>query len=196
MNTMRKGPMDRINYGKLVDEAMHLIVYKVLKIIEQEGLPRNHHFFISFLTQHPQARISQTLKNKYPREMTIVLQYQFHNLKVEETGFTVTLSFSGAEETIFVPFVAVTTFADPSVQFGLQFRETAFDEEHKQELDKIDEEIRRQITAEIERDMKKQGKSSAPAATDAGKTAVKAKKDDSSNIVSLEKFRNKKDNQR
>jgi hypothetical protein len=65
---------DIIDYGKLVDEAMHVIVYRVLKIIQERGLPGNHHFFISFVTKHPGVKLSKTLTNKYPKEMTIVLQ--------------------------------------------------------------------------------------------------------------------------
>lgn len=112
-----------IDYGRLVDDAMHVIVQRVLVMVEQGGLPGNHHFFISFLTQHPGVQLSPSLLSKYPREMTIVLQYQFYDLKVDPHGFSVVLSFSGVKETIYIPFVSITTFADPSVQFGLQFRQ-------------------------------------------------------------------------
>lgn len=114
--------MSQIDYSKLVDEAMHLIVYKILKQIANEGLPGNHHFFISFLTNHPNVKVSDALKNRYPNEMTIVLQYQYEDLTVTNSGFEVKLSFSGTKEKIFIPFAAITTFADPTVQFGLQFK--------------------------------------------------------------------------
>ncbi len=117
---------DIIDYGRLVDEAMHVIVYRVLKIIQERGLPGNHHFFISFVTKHAGVRLSQALTNKYPKEMTIVLQYQFQDLLVDNKGFGVTLSFNGVKEKIYIPFTAITTFADPSVQFGLQFREVEY----------------------------------------------------------------------
>ncbi len=112
-----------IDYGKLVDEAMHIIVQKVLTRVSNTGLPGNHHFFISFLTRHPGVRISENLLNKYPSEMTIVLQYQFYDLKVDQNGFSVCLSFNGIKEEIYIPMLSITTFADPSVQFGLQFRD-------------------------------------------------------------------------
>jgi len=118
---------DMIDYGRLVDEAMHIIVYKVLKIIQGKGLPGNHHFFISFITKYPGVKLSKSLLNRYPREMTVVLQYQFQDLFVDQNGFTVTLSFNGIKEKIYISFGAITTFADPSVQFGLQFREADYE---------------------------------------------------------------------
>ncbi len=186
--------MDRIDYGKLVDEAMHLIVYKVLKKVQQEGLPAEHHFFISFLTHHPLARLSEALKNKYPREMTIVLQYQYENLKVDSNGFGVTLSFSGSKENIYVPFNAITTFADPSVQFGLQFRELLNPAEQEEDLDmevslqeedddleKITEAIRKELETKLSKDNKVGTKKKAQQ-----KNTSKKKGD---NIVSLDQFR-------
>ncbi len=181
-----------IDYGRLVDEAMHLIVYKVLLQVQKSGLPDEHHFFISFLTHHPDTKVSEALKNKYPREMTIVLQYQYENLRVEPEGFYVTLSFSGTREEIYIPFNAITTFADPSVQFGLQFREMERDEslddlEMEVELQDHDiEEITDAIKKEIEERMKGKGKK------DAKKS--KGKKDSSSkkgngNVISLDNFR-------
>jgi len=185
--------MDNINYGKLVDEAMHLIVYKVLKNVQENGLPRDHHFFISFLTQHPKVKISKALKNKYPHEITIVLQYQFHDLKVTKEGFEVTLSFAGSKENIYVPLVAITTFADPSVQFGLQFREAEqIKQSHEdQELEMITEEIRKQLEDEIEEELHdlhdhKHTVKDTPKSKPKGKG--KSKRDDE-NVVSLDKFR-------
>jgi hypothetical protein len=133
--------MDHIDYGKLVDEAMHIIVRRVLKDVEKNGLPGNHHFFISFLTKFPNVKLSKNLSNKYPKEMTIVLQYQFQNLSVEEEGFSVVLSFNGTKETIYIPYKDITTFADPSVQFGLQFREMdyTYDDSNEELNIEIDE---------------------------------------------------------
>jgi len=138
---MSKIIMDHIDYGKLVDEAMHIIVRRVLKDVEKNGLPGNHHFFISFLTKFPNVKLSKNLSNKYPKEMTIVLQYQFQNLSVEEEGFSVVLSFNGTKETIYIPYKAITTFADPSVQFGLQFREMdyTYDDSNEELNIEIDE---------------------------------------------------------
>ncbi len=121
-------PYEVINYGKLVDEAMHIIVAKVLKDVEMKGLPDHHHFFISFLTHFPGVVLSSNLKSRYPREMTIILQYQFQDLKVSDKGFSVILSFNGIKENIYIPFIAITTFADPSVQFGIQFNDAYYDD--------------------------------------------------------------------
>jgi hypothetical protein len=118
---------DSIDYSRLVDEAMHVIVFKVLKRVEEEGLPGEHHFFISFLTKYKGVNISNDLSYKYPNEMTIVLQHQYQDLKVDSKGFSITLSFNGRKENLYIPYCAVTSFADPSVQFGLQFREIEYD---------------------------------------------------------------------
>ncbi len=162
-----------IDYGKLVDEAMHVIVYKVLKLVQQNGLPGAHHFFISFITKHPGVVLSQVLKNKYPKEMTIVLQYQYQDLAVDSKGFTVTLSFNGVKEKIYIPFASITTFADPSVQFGLQFREVENLDEHD-------------ISVELE---------DHPGGDDKPPTKPKGKKSDKkpeNNVVAFDKFKNKK----
>ena len=114
---------DVINYSKLIDQSMYVIVYKVLTDVMKNGLPGDHHFFISFATKHKGVKISRELLKKYPIEMTIILQYQYEDLKVDSKGFSVLLSFNGVKGEIRVPFAAITTFADPSVQFGLQFRD-------------------------------------------------------------------------
>jgi hypothetical protein len=111
-----------IDYNALVDDAMHLIVKKSLEIFANNDLEGDHHFFISFVTKYPGVIISEKLHKKYPYEMTIVLQYQFENLQIDERGFSVSLSFDGKKESISIPFAALTAFADPSAKFGLQFR--------------------------------------------------------------------------
>ena len=123
---------DFIDYASLIDEAMHIIVKKSLIIAATSKLPGNHHFFISFLTKFPDVKISPKLHSKYPQEMTIVLQFQFDNLLVDDNGFSVQLSFDNVKEQVEVPFAAITAFADPSVKFGLQFRHTSesFSEDH------------------------------------------------------------------
>jgi hypothetical protein len=111
-----------INYSILIDDAMHTIVKKALEIAINQGLPGEHHFFISFMTNYPGVQISAKLRKKYTTEMTIVLQYQFEDLYVNENDFGVILSFDNEKERVIVPFAALTAFADPSVKFGLQFR--------------------------------------------------------------------------
>lgn len=112
---------DLIRYDILAQEALRGVVRKVLTEVARTGLPGEHHFFISFVTKAPGVRLSQRLVEQYDKEMTIVLQNQFANLRVSETGFEVELSFDGRPETLGIPFSAIKGFFDPSVQFGLQF---------------------------------------------------------------------------
>jgi len=112
---------DLIRYDILAQEALRGVVRKVLTEVARTGLPGEHHFFISFVTKAPGVRLSQRLLEQYDKEMTIVLQNQFGNLRVTETGFEVELSFDGRAEMLGIPFSSIKGFFDPSVQFGLQF---------------------------------------------------------------------------
>ncbi|MDN2566159.1 SspB family protein [Aquibium sp. A9E412] len=112
---------DQIRYDILAQEALRGVMRKVLTEVARTGLPGNHHFFITFLTHAPGVRISSRLRQRYPEQMTIVLQYQFWDLKVTEQGFEVGLSFSDVPEKLEVPFSAVRGFYDPSVNFELEF---------------------------------------------------------------------------
>jgi hypothetical protein len=111
---------DHIRYDILTQEALRGVVRKVLSEVARTGLPGEHHFFISFLTRAPGVRLSQRLLEQYPNDMTIVLQNQFWDLKVSDTGFEVGLSFDDKPEALAIPFAAIKGFFDPSVQFGLQ----------------------------------------------------------------------------
>jgi hypothetical protein len=113
---------DTLNYSDFIDKAMRGVVRDVLRRVLAGGLPGEHHFYISFATDFPGVRISEGLKAKYPQEITIVLQHQFWDFKVEDQQFQVTLSFGGVPEKLVIPFAALTAFADPSVKFGLQFQ--------------------------------------------------------------------------
>lgn len=183
---------DFIDYGKLIDEAMHIIVQKALKAVANQGLKGDHHFFISFITNYPSVVLSDRLRQKYPNEMTIVLQYQYENLVVEHDAFSVTLSFDNIKENIRVPFNALTAFADPSVKFGLQFRHIGASE------DDDDEEILAEVKEFITPDPSiAQNDTTAKTAKD--KDLSKKKKGDSpkkkgkksSNVVELDNFRKK-----
>jgi len=112
---------DHIRYDILAQEALRGVMRKVLSEVARTGLPGNHHFFITFLTGAPGVRVSTRLRERYPEQMTIVLQYQFWDLKVTETGFEIGLSFSDVPEKLEVPFAAVRGFYDPSVNFELEF---------------------------------------------------------------------------
>lgn len=112
---------DHIRYDILAQEALRGVMRKVIAEVARTGLPGNHHFFITFMTNAPGVRISTRLKERYPEQMTIVLQYQYWDLKVTESGFEVGLSFSDIPEKLEIPFAAVRGFYDPSVNFELEF---------------------------------------------------------------------------
>jgi hypothetical protein len=112
---------DIIGYDGLVDAALRGVVRQALAGIAERGLLGPHHLYISFRTKHPGVDIPDFLHERYPEEMTIVLQHQYWGLIAEETSFSVTLSFNKARCTLTVPYAAITRFADPGVKFGLQF---------------------------------------------------------------------------
>lgn len=112
---------DVLRYDLMVQDALKGVVRKILTEAARDGLPGEHHFYVTFRTQAPGVRLSQRLREKHPDEMTIVLQHQFWDLNVGEHSFEVGLSFSGVPERLLVPFDAISTFFDPSVQFGLKF---------------------------------------------------------------------------
>jgi hypothetical protein len=110
-----------INYGQLMHKAMRQLMAEVLSQVARDGLPGKHHFFITFDTQHPGVDMSPSLMERYPKEMTIVMQEWFTDLAVMKDRFTVTLSFGNVPEPMVIPFEAIKTFVDPSVEFGLKF---------------------------------------------------------------------------
>lgn len=120
---------EEFRYDLMVEGALRRVVTDTLKLVAERGLPGGHHFYISFLTQHPGVQIPQHLHETYPKEMTIVLQYQYYGLVVSEQNFSVTLSFNNVKERLTIPFAAITTFADPSVNFALQFQTLGEDED-------------------------------------------------------------------
>ncbi|TDK36815.1 hypothetical protein E2F50_07830 [Rhizobium deserti] len=121
---------DHIRYDILAQDALRGVIRKVLSEVAATGrLPGDHHFFITFLTGAPGVRISQHLKSKYPEQMTIVVQHQFWDLKVNETQFEIGLSFSDTPERLVVPFNTIRGFYDPSVNFELEFEVPLSEEE-------------------------------------------------------------------
>lgn len=110
-----------IDYGNLMHQAMRGLIQSVLEDVAENGLPGDHHFFISFSTLHPDAELADWLADRYPDEMTVVIQHWYDNLEVSDQGFGITLNFGNAPERLFVPFDAIQTFVDPSVEFGLRF---------------------------------------------------------------------------
>jgi hypothetical protein len=110
-----------IDYPGLIDTAMRSVVREALVHVQKYGLQGEHHFFISFQTTYPGVSISPQLKARYPEEITIVVQHQFWDLKIDPHQFAIMLSFNNIPEKLVVPFDALTAFADPSIKFGLQF---------------------------------------------------------------------------
>lgn len=117
-----------IDYGNLMHRAMRGLIQEVLEGVAKTGLPGQHHFFITFDTMHPDVEIADWLSDRYPGEMTIVLQHWFDKLDVTDEGFAVTLNFGDNPEPLYVPYDSIKTFVDPSVEFGLRF-ETQDDDE-------------------------------------------------------------------
>ena len=111
-----------LRYDKMVHKAMRIVVKSALEDVIEHGLPGDHHFYITFFTDYPGVDIPDYLRERYPGEMTIVLQYQFSGLYVDNEKMQVQLSFNNKPEDLVVPLAAISTFADPAVNFALQFQ--------------------------------------------------------------------------
>ncbi|GAA6178831.1 MULTISPECIES: SspB family protein [unclassified Shimia] len=129
-----------IDYGNLMHRAMRSLIQTVLADVQADGLPGEHHFFITFDTQHPDVEIAEWLADRYPGEMTVVMQHWYDNLTVTDEGFAVTLNFGDSPEPLYIPYNAIKTFVDPSVEFGLRF-ETQEEDGEEEVLDELPEEI-------------------------------------------------------
>jgi hypothetical protein len=116
-------PINLLRYDQMIEEALRGVVRRALRQVAESGLPGSHHFYVTFKTGAPGVELTPRLREKYPDEMTIVLQYQFWGLEVAAERFAVTLSFNDVPERLVVPFAAVTAFADPAAKFGLQFQQ-------------------------------------------------------------------------
>ena len=193
---------DLIRYDVLVQQALRSVVRKVLTDGARDGLPGAHHFYISFRTHAPSVKISPRLKDMYPDEMTIVMQHQFWDLSVNETGFEISLSFDKIAERLVIPFEAITGFFDPSVKFGLKFEAADVVPENDDTAEKPAAKPRKLPTRKSQQDTpdiaqigKKPVKAPAqePAAAEAAAPPVEEKAADASaQVVSLDSFRKKK----
>jgi hypothetical protein len=110
-----------LDYGNLMHRAMRGLIKDVLLDVKANGLPGDHHFFITFDTQHEAVNIAEWLMQRYPEEMTVVMQHWYDNLDVTDDGFHITLNFGDQPEPLYIPYDAIITFVDPSVEFGLRF---------------------------------------------------------------------------
>jgi len=188
---------DLIRYDILAQEALRGVIRKVLSEVAKAGLPGNHHFFITFLTEAPGVRISSRLKEKYPEQMTIVLQHQFWDLQVTEQMFEVGLSFGDVPERLVIPFSAIRGFYDPSVNFELEFDVSTQEPAGANDSDAGIAMIEPMQEADSEEKAKPKAKSGGKAAK---KPAAKTPDDDAKNeeakpsadVVSLDAFRKNK----
>lgn len=161
-----------IRYDKMVEKALRSVVIQALNHVAANGLPNDHHFYVTFMTDYPGVEIPPYLREQYPEEMTIVLQYQFYGLETSDEHFTVTLSFNNQPEKLVIPVEAVTIFADPSVNFALQF----------QPMEDIEED---------EDDFPPPPPPSKTGKNDPGKKPAKGKASGDGNVITLDKFRKK-----
>ena len=112
---------DEIDYGNLMHNAMRSLIQDVLTEVKSNGLPGEHHFFITFDTNHKKVEMAPWLKERYPTEITVVMQHWYDDLEVRDDSFSVTLNFGDTPEHLVIPYEAILTFVDPSVEFGLRF---------------------------------------------------------------------------
>jgi len=117
----------------MMHRAMRGLIKEVLDQVADSGLPGEHHFFITFDTGHPDVQLAQWLHDRYPDDMTVVVQHWFDDLRVLAEGFHITLNFGDAPEPMYIPYDAIITFVDPSVEFGLRFETHDLDEDDNEE---------------------------------------------------------------
>ncbi len=183
-----------LRYDRMVEDALLSVVHRSLSYAAENGLPGEHHFYITFRTDHPGVQIPDHLRERYPGEMTIILQYQFWDLEVRDDSFSVTLSFSDVPEKLTIPFDAVAAFADPSVRFGLQFDvgDNGEEEASSEDNDVIDKDL---MPAQDpgEKDVHaKESDDESGALSPSDDSDEKAEAEDGSdNVVTLDTFRKK-----
>lgn len=158
---------DTLRYDRWIEDALKSVVRKGLKYCQEHGLPGEHHFYITFATDHPDAILPDHLREQYPEEITIVIENEFWDLEVSDEYFDVVLSFNDVKSPIHVPFEAIVGFADPSVKFGLQFKMELLSDEDLED--------------EFEDDL------------DGDETSSHSEEDqaDKDNVIALDAFRNK-----
>lgn len=182
---------DLIRYDILTQDALRRVIRKVLEEVQRTGLPGEHHFFITFETGYPGVRLSTRMRERYPEEMTIVIQHSYWNLEVDENCLEIDLSFDDIRERLRVPFPAIRGFFDPFVKFGLQF------DVEQQAAEKSPEE---EDVTPIKATKPKKGKSKKNLVPAAGKpendgadeTDEADKPENGGDVVSLDSFRKKK----
>jgi hypothetical protein len=199
--TNEEQPEDLIRYDILTQDALRNVIRKVLEEVATTGLPGEHHFFITFRTDHPGVRLSARMRERYPEEMTIVIQHSFWDLTVSENHFEIDLSFDDILERLRIPFASLRGFFDPHVKFGVQFDseyleaanveagdiEELLDEEDSSNLPALSKSREMARTAE-KAGKEKPGKEKEPETSETdGEDAP-----ESAEVVSLDSFRKKR----
>ena len=150
---MDKIDKKNIDYDRIVDDTLRLVVKKSLQLVHEDGLPGDHHFYISFDSTYEGVKVPSELKASEDNEIKIILQHQFWDLTIDKHKFSVILSFNGKKKNISVPFNSITSFSDPSVGFSLQFKKDLFSEnaikEKKISSNKLSENKNQKFKAEI-----------------------------------------------
>jgi hypothetical protein len=184
---------DILRYDLLIEAALRSVVRETLANVVKNGLPGEHHFYITFLTHFPGVEIPEHLKKQYPEEMTIVLQYQFFGLKLLDDAFTVTLSFNNVKERLVIPLEAITTFADPSVNFALQFQTGTGDEDDETDEEEVVDEYSEEPPKTSNSDVKEAKADKSAKGGKAAKEKDKDKKEEKKpgEVISLDMFRKK-----
>jgi hypothetical protein len=121
--------IDPLHYDVWIEDALRSVIRRTINYVSENGLPGDHHFYITFRTSDNQVEMPEYLRAEHPDEMTIVLQYQYDSLKVDEKSIYATLRFNGKPETMIIPLSSVVSFADPSVNFGLQLKMASLNDE-------------------------------------------------------------------
>tara|TARA_B100001971_G_C18244902_1_gene573546 strand:- start:653 stop:1243 length:591 start_codon:yes stop_codon:yes gene_type:complete len=132
---------EAFRYDKMVEAALRSVVIRALEEIAENGLFDDHHFYITFRTDYPGVEIPDYLKERYPGEMTIVLQHQFYDLDIKPDKFSVMLKFNNVPEKLIIPLGSVTIFTDPSVNFALQFQPLSEDDDEDYDADDVEDDI-------------------------------------------------------
>lgn len=196
--TQDEQPEDLIRYDVLTQEALRDVIRKVLQEVSVAGLPGEHHFFITFRTDHPGVRLSARMRERYPEEMTIVVQHSFWDLKVSENNFEIDLSFDDILERLRIPFASLKGFFDPHVKFGVQFdaeylEAANADSEEDEEVKNPDNLPQPAQTREVTKakPVKKPEKTEESTSEGEETEDIAEPETGGAEIVSLDKFRNK-----
>ncbi len=170
-------PEDLMRYDQLAQNALRGVVRDALRKVQKTGLPGEHHFYIAFNTKYPGVILSDRIAERYPREMTVVLQHQFWNLIITDERFEVELSFDNIPEKLVIPFNSIKGFLDPSVQFGLQFEVVPVEDQEEPDTKRVGAATRADKNSE----------------TPEGASSEDGKSDDDTpaKVVSLDAFRKK-----